>query len=842
MDYEFEFFLSYHGGECSSLAIAKNIRQELKEKYDIECFLYDSNRKANFDKAIDEGLKNSRNLLVIFNDKSGFESQWVESEVRNFSAMIRNGRKEGGAVFAYISGNVTVDDLCNYNSIFETSDIFDHKFDIEDLIKRAAVSKKQTNVSLKLETKINCVYSVNTKVNNIFQTEDYREVFKEDFKEFEENYYDDLAICRFARIKEMNLSQEKAFYVILSEKTDDFVSFFKREIKHDQAVLLIESESEKTVLIVKDNIYSSEKLKQIQFCGGLTISFERGEKGDIKSIKLEETHIVPQQLFAIYSDNNDYYYRYDFGKKEMKDFAFTFEPRRLQCYIADSYVKSNLFNKLSGQEKENIVTAIELAEIECDYDEKISDNSENLYRELEKALFLYYESLFAIYLKDIKVNRKINTEVLDKLRTSNYYRICNLLNDFYFGKSLTSSMESVVETLINFANSEKSISTRRYSFLLRMFIEIIINNIFIFGVDILRDKKIMESVNHEIEMATNYYVYLEMKVYKVILEKEFIFNGNYDFICENYDEAINRVLDNFTLLINEIENRNETFTNTRTIEKLAFLYRHRCVIYERMGDSEMKYDLRLKKYRLWKNDAAYVMELDEKYPNIIDQEIVGSAHINYVFASLRFLSEINSFEEKTKLLDESLIRAEKSAEILRNCASKRIIGYVYLQQAEIVDELLALYGRVLRPEFDGYFKVFQQNAKQALIIFNRTSDDFAKGWAMRFVAEEKILSGINEKNTVLVKDGLQKLSNAIQACTKGNFVREAMKCLSSFNDYLIQLHNNELLFKEVSESLKQVFILETKLLLKLIDYIKFEEENYTELQKNIINIFKGMVG
>ena len=121
----FDVFISYHGGAGDE---TRSSYKKAEELYDyltnrgLACFLYKKLNDDDFYDAINRGLLTSKHFILVACDKDML-SEWVKDEVKQFDGLRKNGKKPNCLISAFIFGNITVDDLYRFNTMFTTKDI-----------------------------------------------------------------------------------------------------------------------------------------------------------------------------------------------------------------------------------------------------------------------------------------------------------------------------------------------------------------------------------------------------------------------------------------------------------------------------------------------------------------------------------------------------------------------------------------------------------------------------------------------------------------------------------------------------------------------------------------------
>lgn len=135
-----DVFISYHNSNNaqaqSSVPVAKKLEEFLKKRH-MEPYFFPSSNRNDFYDDINYALLNSKNfLLVACNKEALFASEWVKSELKIFDSLRKNGMKRDACICAYIYGDISNEDMIQFNPIFSSVDIVRSKgFDEEGVDK-----------------------------------------------------------------------------------------------------------------------------------------------------------------------------------------------------------------------------------------------------------------------------------------------------------------------------------------------------------------------------------------------------------------------------------------------------------------------------------------------------------------------------------------------------------------------------------------------------------------------------------------------------------------------------------------------------------------------------------
>ena len=121
----FDVFISYHGGQGDENRSSYSKAEELYDfllKRNLKPFIYKKQSEVDFYDSIDKAIFNSRHFILVACDKDML-SEWVRDEVKQFDALRKNNRKPNSILSAYIFGDITIEDLYSFNTVFATKDI-----------------------------------------------------------------------------------------------------------------------------------------------------------------------------------------------------------------------------------------------------------------------------------------------------------------------------------------------------------------------------------------------------------------------------------------------------------------------------------------------------------------------------------------------------------------------------------------------------------------------------------------------------------------------------------------------------------------------------------------------
>ena len=137
---QYDVFLSYHGGGGDESKSSYYKAEELYgflESRGLKCFLYKKENNEDFYDAINKAILSCKHFILVASHKEML-STWVKEEVKQFDALYKNGKKPNAVISAYLFGDITIDDLCNFNVLFSTKDIVGGADGFEKIYKAIA--------------------------------------------------------------------------------------------------------------------------------------------------------------------------------------------------------------------------------------------------------------------------------------------------------------------------------------------------------------------------------------------------------------------------------------------------------------------------------------------------------------------------------------------------------------------------------------------------------------------------------------------------------------------------------------------------------------------------------
>ena len=845
-------FISYHGsneGTCEpSLPLAKEIKRLLEGKVDV--YLYADDRKESFYKDNKDALKKCQNLLLVAVDKAGLESKWVESEVDNFDAMIKNGLKPGGQVFALIDGKCTHKDLINFNPIFAGKDCLSKEtFDVDHfvaLLKNETHEKSDVNLSLTPERIISKEIIFKTPFNLHALDGVYNEY---DADYIKRNMMSDFSLVSFAIIKDFLSKYKHTLFFFKVFNPSDFLSYFSYYVTNGNLVVLIGNDLDERIVVSERKVIG--RADSITFANKKHLEMQLVDDGTRVSVSYDGKEVLSFSNFADpkYDASKEYSVR-DLKTDSEETLLIDNNYANLTKYIVYSYYDSSLFNSFDIELKNLVCKNFAVYKIKYPYPANNFIQEESLYRLLDSELYLHDEIVLAKYLYSLKLKNEQQELLSQFFDTSGLFlKICKNLHDFYM-HGQKSLLLDAVSAILEIANRRDDYSMRRHNSAMRIATKLYINNIFLFPSDYKKETEILSFLEYEKKFCVMPLVRFQISTYLYVLHKEYIFNGRYHDVDkeltsaddnEFIERALKKVIDEITAIVNEEKEYLKTHPgNTSLINVIAFGIRHRCVMYERSGDNETNASRKKEQYLKWYADAKEVIDMDAQYPGVIDQEILGCSRQNYVYADMRLTNET----DKVKYFLSVVKEAEKTKEIMTHTSSKRVFIYSELQIAEAYTELLKVLNfDINHPKFVEAIDSIVDSAAAAYEVIQNTVDDLARAWIYKFNFVGFVCYGVINHETSSVIEGLQECKQAMKICEDKTFIYEAVNIVNIFSKLLnlicdtFDIVNGD----DINTLLKQDIIAETKMMMKVIDFISIDETNLIELQNNVALTLKGIM-
>lgn len=845
---DYDVFISYHGGNSEqSGSYSKAL--ELKNYFEnhtgkkLSCFLCKDEKCDDFYDAINQALIVSKHFILVACDKAQL-SEWVTDELKQFDGMRKTGKKSNSVINAYIYGNITLDDLIEFNSLFSTKDVASGENGFEQLYKMVLAKEENLQNALSFNysdiniARIAYLRPISRRFfanicSYLKQSDAGETIFrklKEDITAFES-----LAV-RDILFKTEDLSED---FVIVRTNDPQCLANFLAEQSQTASfkLLLVNYDSTEAVLLINNSAIPVPDMNDLAVIFKNTaIAINAIENNDINVMEI----ITGDCKIEMPHSSYNMYGRVpvmtcELGENNWKE-TFTDYHNTQFCYyilntlyqriiFENSKVRSDLFDDMDLCSME-LMTQFDQTDCEL---RLIAAKCETLLKN-ENYLHKYYLS--------IKFCEPLDKEDPKKLFASRYSTLAYKLKEYYLKHSPELLIEFLTELLKTADVEKKSGSYSKYEFLNFVVAEIYLHNIFVFDRSFIKNEEIHATLSALQEEEYVEIVKNKLDVLICAFRKEMYFSGDFRSLGDDADAVQKSVLNDFDRLINRLLACKQKGADYYQRD-LVLLYRQRSVIFEHCGDSSLNTQERKNFYGMWKRDCE--LALKEAEGIVCDKEIIGCVYLNLASAINRLSSgeadRINSLNECLRYLDAAL-------DMFKNNSADRYIAYGYLHKGDCYEAMLqdVTFESLdnIDPKTQNIIREIRANSTRALNLFKNTSDYIAKCWSMRLSLKGRILSSTKATLSQNIENAFRMLREALQYCRTSQYVNGMAACVRDFTLY-IEIIQRENLYSELREEILNTFFEEISVFASIVKLLKLEKNDCLSLQKQMENLVTKLI-
>ena len=835
MNFIYDVFLSYHGGQPNSVNSSYQKAEELKqflEERGLKVFLCKDCASSDFYDAINQGILGSQHFILVACDRNML-SEWVYDEVKQFDSLRKNGEKPNGMMGAYIFGSLQPSDLYNFNALFSSIDIKFGDDGFEALYKQISLSngipadltrtieshQKLSSVkymdltNFEVERKIvSCVNDLHPSERGYWMTY-VMELF---------GFYNVLAIFDYINC----LSESTNVLVVRLYRHYILNSMVKdSEIKPignlDYMVLVADDDSGGNDVIIdfknRQFITCDEDTDLVYENGSIHISPDQATKSwqrvSVASggHKLDQMLISPQEgdedipVLSIIVDGQ--------GVRQENTYVDLKKPDFL------SFVIHSITNKFILEHWIDKDTA---AYFDCVFSE--SYERKTVMAQFDQVLQKLIEdesSIIAQYAA-FKRTGAFAGQQSGKKTDDRYSAIIEKIKNFYLNKDQSSLTDAIALLEIERKAELQRGSHYKQQSILLIISELVMNNMYSYK----NDQSTLNSLIDDLRTSRNREVIPDYanRLYTMILsiQKEMVFSGMYAGIANSMPSALKVMLENMSRQIELLQSPGDA--REVVLSQLFLLHRQRGVIWEHLGDSTSDYDKRMDYYRSWRNDALAAIKFGKAYES--DREILGCAYLNYA-SSLNRLAGTNESNGMKQSYSDCLENLDIAYKVLRGNSARRYIGYVHLHRADCYS---AMYDSGLYDN-EEIVRKMSSSSRKAIEIFDGTQDLIGRGWSLRILAKAIIRSNDEDLKVRLV-NGLNKLKTALAVDTQVRVIKEISNCVHDFSKYLRMIDEN-MLSNEMEGLIKQIFATELEAFVTIVRDVDLDYSDILPVQDSL---------
>lgn len=845
----YDIFISYHGGNGDDPSSSYPKALELKNFFEnhtgkqYSCFLCKSEKCDDFYDAINQALITAKHFILVACDKTKL-SEWVNDELKQFDGLRKTGKKPNSVINAYIYGEITLDDLIEFNSLFSTKDVVFGADGFEQLY-RMVLAKEDA-----MQNKLTFNYS-DIEIKEIAYLRPISRRFFNSINNYLRLAEADASIV--AKIKE-DISSFESYAVReilfnLEQLKDDFVivrvynpiclaEYLSGQSKSaPNKLLLVNYASTEAVLFVNGTSIPVPNMNDLAVIfNNTTIRVNAIENEEINLMEIvtgENKTEMPHSSYTMYGPVPVFTCR--LNENSWKE-SFSDYHNTSFCY----YILNTLYSKIvpdSCKAKSDLFDDMDLCSMELTspFDR---NKSELRLLAAKSEILLSRESDLLGYYQSIKFGEAPDKEVTKNLFASKYSTLAYKLKEYY-SKHSSELLTEFLDELLEAALTEKEEgSYSKYEFLTYIVAEIYLHNIFILDHTFMESNNIYDRIT---ALYKDEYIDIVKNKLAVLLcayRKEMYFSGDFHALGGDADTAQKSVLDDFRQLIEKLVTcKNNGADYYR--RDLVLLYRQRSVIYEHCGDSSLKADERKAYYGLWKQDCE--LALKEAEGITCDKEIIGCVYLNLASAINRL-----SGGEKDRIvsLRSCLGYLDTALEMFKNNSADRYIAYGYLHKSDCYEAMLAEKGKVgiedPDAETQNIIREIRANSTRALNLFKNTSDYIAKCWSMRLSVKGRILSSTKETLLPNIVNAFRMFREALQYCRTSQYVNGMAACVRDFTLY-VEIIQEENLYSELRDEILNTFFEEISVFASIVKLLKLEKEDCLSIQKQMENLVMKLI-
>lgn len=833
-----DIFISYHGNSNSSSSSYEKAK-ELKDFFEnhsghkYKCFLCKRENVNDFYDAINEAILSAKHFILVACDKKGLSS-WVADELKQFDGLRKIGKKQNSIITSFIFGDITIDDLINFNSVFSTKDIafgndgFDKLYEMINKSDSLGNKILSFNITKNNITNLSFLCPINSefdrKVKKIVDTigiDEIKRKINDDILVFE-SYIIKCALNKYTTDNDLLIFQVQN-PTFISEYITPFLiqkklSALIIDYNYTSAVFVSDGDaipilSLNDFEIILENDKLEINVKKFFEKNVLTFIFHKNE------IELPFYQSTAHENIPLFKKNfitNESWIKTQTDETNVKFYLYI-----LKSLLVNSIQKNTPL-------EDEILNEIDFCSLELSNNEMNIPAIEETLVIQKKESLLKNEHLLWEYYKCIKSGITLSEENTKKLFSSKYGEIAYKIKEYYVNHS-TSLIIYVFTKLYEYAVEEKENGFySKYEFLVTILFELSIHNIFVLNNETIENVDLLNQVK---EIFKNEYICYNKHILQTLIcsyEKELVFGGKID--DDAYDQKIYDLLDDFEKCICDILKTSPTIKQNQFKDELLLLYRQRSVVWEQCGDRSVHQEDRFRYYALWKKDCESAIELSKLFN--CDKEILGCVYLNLASAINRLHAINNSNSESW--INDCLNNLDAALELLKTCSAERYVGYAYLHKSDCYEALL---NKKIELNWDFNFsdvsdivKEIRRNASYAMNIFKTTDDNVAKTSSMRLSIKGKILSSDDENLISNIKAGLKMLRDALKYCKSARYVNGMAACVKDFTFYN-QLINNKGIYNELIADIKLTFFEEMDTFSDTIKLIDLDQTDILKIQE-----------
>ncbi len=843
-----EVFISYHGDSHgqSSYEMAERLKEFLETHpgRSFKCFLCRRENSDDFYDAINHALNVTEHFILVACDKNGL-SDWVSDELKQFDGLRKTGKKTNALINAYIYGNIQLDDLISFNTVFSTKDIASGSNGFEKLynmlIKRSTSNERV--LSFNAEYKFHNIVSLcplsfrfNETIKNIFLSEKFVNVETDLVMR---RIMDDITVfeCYISKQFVENILTQGDLLVLQVQNPTVVAEYIVQCTKmYHVLALLFDYNIDNVNIITDGKIIPVPSLKDISFAFYDTIiAINKNYEYTLGNITFTANDIsfkLPKHPLNEYGEINYFTRKIGFDEWETKKCNMS---NAKFCIFLLTSCYENIVPK-GTKASEELADQLDFCKIEIpDVEDSIVDTEKFLIEQHNLSLNRN-EYLLDKYYKNIKSGLDMKEEVKELL-SSKYNAIAYLIRDYY-DKHSSEIFSNIFSKLIEFKNFEKNQgSISRYMYLLIFIFQIYIHNIYSVKLDDVDEMELFEEIK---SIYRNEYVReYRLNLFALIcsFQKELLFGGKLG-IGNVYRQEVHRILNDFETCICNMTQSSDTIQDNKFKDSLLLLYRERAVIWEQCGDSSISHEDRIAYYNRWKLDCEKAIEISKHFS--CDKEVLGCVYLNLA-SSLNRLSREEK-DPRTTLMD-CLKNLDMAMELFKTSVNDRNIAYAYLHKSDCYEALLKLDAANEYFEFSKFAplaKEIWQNSARAMNLFKDTDDNVAKCWALRLSIKGKLFMSSEANTCDNLRWSLKSINKAFHYCHASNYVNGMAECVMDLTIYInIIRHFN--LTSELLEEIKSTFFDEMATFTSLLKMLELNGEDIYNLQKQTEKLVSKLI-
>ncbi len=841
-----DVFISYHGGntvgEGSSYPMAVKLKEyfEHHEGKKLKCFLCKEEKCDDFYDAINTALINAKHFILVACDKTKL-SKWIADELKQFDGMRKLGKKPGAIINAYVFGNVTVDDLISFNSLYATKDIAMGEGGFEMLYRMIADKGDDASRPISFEypnrtlERLVCLRPLNVRFEQkldryVLGKESLNRKIRDDVVAYE-------ATAAYEILKS-DVSLLGSFVFLFTHNPQCVAEYLKnKDLGEDASVLLIDHNSDLAVLLMGKEILTVPSVANFQIVfRNKTVRMNEGTDLYEKNVSVS----VGERAVELPVDSYNEYGKIPYDVLEDLDGDWCEEESSVENTDFSLFLLHALhsFEEPYSAGSEELLDEIDFCMAEALEDEYDATATEKKLWEQKRAALLLSETMLWQYYTGIKNGEGSCEEVTKKLFASRYGEIAYQIKEYY-NKHNTEMLVGAIKRIHEYALEEKNEGVyAKYEYLMRILGEIYLHNIFILDAEEAVKMRIFEEI--EGMVGSEYITSVRLKLRSLLCSyhKEMFFCGNFDAMGGE-ENAAERMLAEFEGVIGDILALTPSVEENPLKSELLLLYRERCVVWEHCGDMSLDQSERMEHYTRWKNDCELALSVGRLYP--CDHELLGCVYLNLA-SSVNRLSVLND-GDRFDALKECLKHLDTALALFKTSAADRYIAYAYLHKSDCYESMLDEQRRLGQTDWQKNMPTIREirrNATHAFTLFKNTADDIAKCWSLRLSVKGKVLSSVLEDRPESFSTGLKSLREAFKYSLSTKYVNGMAACVKDFTFYT-ELIEEKNLSDVLSEEITKTFFEEMSVFSSVIRLLKIDRKDMMDVQRQTGKIVAKLV-